>query len=176
MTDPSKDQPDETAPASHEQARIGADLIYPLAGAAFGVYYLWSIAEIPWMAQFNGFFLVSILAVLIVLLILRNARDLTSGRARFSFADLAETPTTAILRWGVFGLAVAFVLTIEFFGFTLSILLFLLLSMTLLGVRPWSKLIAVAVGMSAMGYVLFIVALGARLPRGPIENLLSGLF
>jgi hypothetical protein len=155
---------------------IGADLIVPILGAAFGAYYLWSTAALPLMAQFSGIFLMTCFAILIVLLLIRSVRALRSGRARFSFAALKETPATAVRRWGVFGLAIGFMLSIEHLGFTLAILIFLLASMTLLEVRPWRRLVLIAVIAAAAGYVVFIVALNARLPRGPIENLLAGIF
>lgn len=151
-------------------------MIVPVAGLAFGAYYLWSIAGLPSMAQFNGRFLVSIMVVLVILLAARMVWQLSTGEARFSFADLAETPTTALLRWGVFALAVGFTLVIPHVGFTISIFLFLALSMAILGVRPWAKLFGIAFGAAAIGYLLFIVALGARLPRGPVETFLQGLF
>lgn len=158
------------------QKRIGADLIIPIAGLAFGAYYLHSIAGLPSMAQFNGRFLVSIMALLVVILGFRMAWQLKRGEARISFADLAETPQTAVLRWGVLGLAIAFTLGIPYAGFTLSMFLFLTLSMILLGVRPWTKVLMITVIASLIGYLMFIVALGARLPRGPVEAFLSGIF
>jgi hypothetical protein len=170
-SDKRKMEPVEEAPAL-----IGADLIVPVLGAAFGAYYLWSIAALPLMAQFSGIFLVTCLTILIVLLIIRSVRALRSGRARFSFAALKEAPATAVRRWGVFGLAVGFMVSIEHLGFTLAILIFLLAAMTLLAVRPWRRLVLIAVVAAAAGYALFIVALNARLPRGPIENLLAGIF
>ena len=167
----------ESQPAKPpKQKRIGADMIIPVAGLVFGAYYLHSIAGLPAMAQFNGRFLVALMVVLVIVLAFRMAWQFRRGEARFSFADLAETPQTAILRWGVLGLAVAFTLGIPYAGFTLSIFLFLTLSMFLLGVRPWTKMLTITVIASAIGYLLFIVALGARLPRGPVENVLAGIF
>jgi hypothetical protein len=170
------DPSDTPRPDPPKLQRVGADLIIPLAGLAFGAYYLWSIAGLPSMAQFNGRFLVGLMVVLVVLLVFRMGWQLKRGEARFSFADLAETPQTAILRWGVLGLAVGFTLGIPYAGFTLSIFLFLSLSMFLLGVRPWTKMLTISVAAAAIGYLLFIVALGARLPRGPVENFLAGIF
>jgi hypothetical protein len=163
-------------PVVEAPALVGADLIVPVLGAAFAAYYIWSIIELPWMARFSGIVLVSILAVLIVLLLIRSFRALVSGRARFSFAALKEEPATAFRRWGTFALAIGFMVSLEYLGFTLAILVFLLLSMTLLEVRPWRRMVLIAVGASAAGYTLFIAALGARLPRGPIEQFLGGLF
>jgi small-conductance mechanosensitive channel len=157
-------------------ALIGADLIVPVLGAAFGAYYLWSIAALPLMAQFSGIFLVTCLTILIVLLLIRSVRALRDGRARFSFAALKESPATAVRRWGVFALAIGFMVSIEYLGFTLAILIFLLAAMTLLEVRPWRRLVLIAFGAATAGYALFIAALNARLPRGPIEQLLAGLF
>lgn len=173
----SKKNNDEGGSSAHrKKTRVGADMIVPVAGLAFGAYYLWSIAGLPRMAQFNGRFLVMILVVLSVLLALRMALGLIRGEAEFSFADLAESRQTAYARWGVLALAIGFALVIPFVGFTLSIFLFLLLSMLLLQVRPISRIMIIASSAATLGYLLFIVALGARLPRGPIENILAGIF
>lgn len=159
-----------------EPSRVGADLIIPIAGLCFAAYYLWSISGLPYMAQFNGRFLAAIMVVLIILLGLRMATKLSRGEAEWSFADLAETRETAMLRWGVFVLAISFALVIPHLGFTLSIFLFLLTSMVLLKVRPVSKALIIAFCAASVGYLLFIVALGARLPRGPIELFFARIF
>ena len=158
------------------KTRIGADLIIPIAGVGFAAYYLWSIAGLPSMAQFSGRFLVVVLVVLVLLLGLRMATALVKGTAEFSFADLSETRQTAVMRWGVLALAIGFALVIPYLGFTLSIFLFLLLTMLLLQVRPISRIVIIAFCAATTGYLLFIVALGARLPRGPVEQFLAGIF
>ncbi len=174
MSEHNKDDDGDTD--DRARTRIGADLIIPVAGLAFAGYYLWSIAGLPGMAQFSGRFLVAVLVVLVVLLALRMGTALTRGEAEFSFADLAETRKTALMRWGVFALAIGFALGIPYLGFTLSIFVFLLLSMLLLQVRPISRIFIIAFCAAAVGYLLFIVALGARLPRGPVETFLAGIF
>ena len=167
---------EETQGEGDERQRIGADLIFPLAGVAFAIYYVWSIQGMPWMAQFNGIFLSSVLGVLLVVFAARALGAFVSGRARFSFADLVETPDVTLKRWGVFALAIAFTYMISWIGFTLAVFLFLLIAMVLLQVRPWAKLLGIAIAMSVVGYLLFIVGLDARLPHGPVENFLGRLY
>jgi hypothetical protein len=61
-------------------------------------------------------------------------------------------------------------------GFTLTVMLFLLSSMWLLGVRGVKPLVIIPLAAGSVGYVFFIVALDTRLPKGPVEWLLQWLF
>jgi hypothetical protein len=61
-------------------------------------------------------------------------------------------------------------------GFTLTVMVFLLSSMWLLGVRSVKPLVTIPLAAGIVGYVFFIVALDTRLPFGPVEWLLQWLF
>ena len=78
-------------------------------------------------------------------------------------------------RLGLAALAVLFVATIQWTGTTLGLLLFLIGSMLVLGVRNIRILAGISIIPSALVYVLLIVLLSSRLPQGPIEKLLAPL-
>jgi hypothetical protein len=69
-----------------------------------------------------------------------------------------------------------FVVLLPYLGFTLGTFLFLLGALLFFGVRSRKILVLVPLCLAGSGYILFIAALNARLPRGIVENLLAAVF
>ena len=68
-------------------------------------------------------------------------------------------------------------MAIDWLGFTLTTFLFLAGTMLLLdgGRRP-RLCLALAAGLSAVAYGVFVLLFETRLPRGPIEQALAAVF
>jgi len=157
------------------ETRIGADLILPILTGAFATYYLVTIADAPWEARVNGLLIASVLFVLISVFISRMLFAGRGGKITFSLENLLKPRDKLGQRFGFIGLTAASIYVMQWAGFTLTVWLFLLLSMLLLGVRDRWSLLGVSTGAASLGYGLFIVGLGTPLPVGPIEHLIKAL-
>lgn len=155
---------------------IGAELIIPVAGLLFAVYYLTSIWNIKWEAQVNGFFHSTMLLILTTAFFIRTARQVTRGEVDLRLGDKLGTGTLLKQRLGLVAITIVFVLLLPWLGFTLSTFLFLIGTMAFFGIRSPAKLVGVPLALSAGGYVLFIVALNARFPHGIVEEALGAIF
>ncbi len=167
-------QPDGKRPA-------GGDLILPVAALAFTIYYFSTIWTSPWEAQVAAFLVGSILILLIVILLIRTARELAMGRADLRVADLLGDRTIYPRRLGVLGLTIAYLVGIDWLGFTLTSFLFLFCAMTLLEdadrtLKRLPHFAIVAATLSLVGWFVFIRSFDARFPRGPLESLLGSVF
>lgn len=156
---------------------IGAELIIPIAGLVFTLYYFTTIYDSPWTAQVAAFFVGAILIGLILLFIGRTAILVSRGRADLGMKDIIEPLSFLPIRMGLIGLTVLFAIAIDWGGFTLTTFVFMTLSMIMLN-RGRSKWLAVTVAacFSVAGYLLFIVAFEIRFPEGPFEELMKTVF
>lgn len=152
---------------------LSVDWVIPGAGVLFGIYYLYSIKDLPWEAQMLGLFLSLVVFLLAALLALRSIHQARTRGARFGFEILGGNRQLLLQRLGLLALCVAYVLLVDVLGFTLITFLFLLAAMLHLGVRSTKVLILLPTILAAAGYVLFIVVLNSRLPHGIVENLLN---
>ena len=171
---------DEPQAPDHSEARppkpVGGDLIVPLAGLVFTVYYFSTIWDLVWEAQINGLLIGTVLIALVVLFLLRTARELARGRATLGLGPLAGPLSMQLQRAALLGLSILFIPLMSWLGFTLATALFLFCGLYAMGVRDRARLIGLPVGLSLTGYLLFIVALDTRFPYGPVEHLLGRLF
>lgn len=155
---------------------LGGDLIIPVLATAFAIYYLYTIAELPWQAAVAGIGVITAMAILLVVLVIRFIGQYRSGEADLRIGDLVEPRDTLILRGGLLLLALAFIFSMPYLGFTTSLFLFVFLTVLMLAGRTHIKTaIALALGMSLSGYLLFILLIRARFPHGPFENLIDSL-
>jgi hypothetical protein len=157
-------------------ARLGADLIIPVLAAGFTLYYLISSSNLVWEARANGTVVGVTLLTLIAIQVGRVVIQLRNGTGSLGFGDLGRWTPAQAQRLMLIGTLILFVATIPWLGTTLGLFVVMLAAMWFLGVRKPSTLLGVALGVSATVYLLFIVALGARFPAGPIENGLAPLF
>lgn len=155
---------------------VGADLILPLMAAAYAAYYLYTVRDYPWEAQINGTFIAGVIWLLVILLLLRTGLRLRRGEVTLRLTSITQPLARLPVRLAFVALTGLNILLMPWFGFTLTVALFLLTSMWLLGVRTKKPLIIIPLAAGTVGYFFFIVALDTRLPYGPVEWALQGLF
>lgn len=168
---------DENREEKHAHRKgIGADFILPLMAAAYAVYYLYSINDYPWEARVNGTFIAVAIWSLVAILVVRTGLRLHRNEVTLRFTGIT-TPKDKLPQRVLFIVLTALnILLMPWLGFTLTVILFLVSSMWLLGVRGLRQLAVIPLAAGAIGYVFFMVALDTRLPRGPVEWLLQALF
>ena len=160
---------------SARKRSVGGEMIIPVAGIVFSLYYFSTILEAPWTAQVNAFFLGSVLIFLSLLLIAIRMRALMRGAVVFSFRELIQPVEILGKRSMLLGIGIVYVLIVDWAGFTISTFLLLLSGMLALGARGVVRLTLIAAAISFGGWLLFIFAFGTRLPYGPFEYLMRGL-
>jgi hypothetical protein len=155
---------------------IGADLILPVMGGAYAVYYIISVRDFPFEAQVSGFALAALLCVLVLVFLARVGIGLAQGRYEPGFGDFLG-PVESRARRGIFlVLIVANVVAAPYLGFTLTTFVFLFLSFWAVGVRPIRRALTVAACAALAGWLFFIVILSTRFPEGPFERLMQAVF
>jgi hypothetical protein len=160
----------------HYRKGVGADLILPLMAAAYAAYYVYTVREFPWEAQVNGTFIALVIWLLVVIMLVRTAVRLRRGEVTLRATGITK-PKAKLVERGLFVAVTALdIVLMPWLGFTLTVMLFLLSSMWLLGVRGVKPLVIIPLAAGSVGYVFFIVALNTRLPKGPVEWLLQWLF
>lgn len=155
---------------------IGGDLILPVLGLVFTLYYFSTIWDLTWEAKTNGFLMGSILLVLVAVMFVRSAIQIARGEATLGLGPLLRPIPLQVKRLALLLLSIAFIAVIEWLGFSLSVFGFLLGSLYLLGVRRPAVLWGIPALLTAGGYLLFIRLLDSRFPHGPVEQLLAQVF
>lgn len=166
MSEPSVD-------AGADRPAIGADLILPLFAVALTIYYLIDTWGLSWEAKATGFIVGVVLLTLCSAQILRVLASTSMGRASLSLGVLIADTQYNRRRLGLVALAILFIATIHIVGTTLGLFLLLLGGMWITGVRNVTTLTAVSITTAAVVYVLLILLLATRLPRGIVENALA---
>ena len=156
--------------------QVGGDLVIPVLAVAFTLYFITTILDSPWTAQVNAFLIGGILLALCALFFVRTVLELRRGGAQLGFSGLIGREDWASGRIGLFATTLAYVIFIEWGGFTLTTFLFLAVSMLILnrGVRPL-LIVAISGAMAFAGWALFIWAFDTRFPRGWFEGMMEGL-
>jgi hypothetical protein len=157
-----------------ERPALGADLIIPLLGSSLAIYYLVSTAELDWEARSAGLFVGSVLLTLCAIQLVRILGAAVTGRGTLGLGGLLSNTLHNRRRLALIGLVALFIATISWAGTTLGLWLLLIASMLVMGVRSPIRLLAVATTASAVVYVLLILILNTRLPRGILEKLIAG--
>ncbi len=160
-----------------EKRAAGAELVLPIAGLLFTLYYFTTIINVPWTAQVSAFFVGNILIGLIIALIIRTAIQVRRGEATLSIAPLIAPKEYVPKRLALLGLTLGYVFFIQWGGFTVTTFFFLLCAMLLLsGGKKKGLILTLSLILSVGGYFLFIVAFNTRFPKGPVETMLQGVF
>lgn len=158
-----------------EQKRsVGGELVLPVVGVLFTLYYFTTIIDSPWTAQVNAFFIGSILLLLCIALFVKTGLALAREEASFDFRTLFSSADISSGRLTLFFITLGYAVLIEWGGFTITTFAFLFLAMTVLNKGKNKGFIAaLSAGLSLGGYLLFILAFETRFPRGPFENLME---
>lgn len=163
---------DETKP---DRKRVGSDLILPVVGICYAIYYVASVWDFPVEARRSGLFLAGMLIVLCLLFFLRTAVQALRGRVEWEFTVLLGPVEGRWHRLGFLLLIGAYLLFVRTLGFTLSTFMFLLVGSLLAGIPGIRRALVFASTASILGYLFFIQLLGTRFPRGPFEHLVTAL-
>jgi hypothetical protein len=155
---------------------VGADLILPLMAAVYAVYYLYTVADFPWEARMMGTFIAIAIWLLVGLMVVLTALRIYRGEVTLRATGFPKPQSKMLLRLAFIGLTALSIALMPWLGFTLTVMLFLLSGMVLLGVREVKPLVIIPLAAGSVGYLLFIAALDTRLPYGPVEMLLQWLF
>ena len=159
-----------------QKASLGADLVIPALATAFAAYFFFSIADLAWEAKANGVVIGAILLVLVLVQLVRIGLRIRAGEADPGFQALISPRAALPKRIGLVLITIAFIATMHWLGVTLGMLLALLASLWILGVRSRKALVLVPLAVAACVYLLFVAALQSDIPHGPVEWLLARLF
>ncbi|MDH3231551.1 MAG: tripartite tricarboxylate transporter TctB family protein [Alphaproteobacteria bacterium] len=164
----------ESPSGKPDKKHIGGELIIPVAGVVFAIYYFSTIIDSPFEAQVSAFFVGTILMALVAVFILKSAISVIRGEADLSMEILLSARSFLPKRLALFALTVAFIIVVEWGGFTLTTFAFLALAMLLLSNgRNLKFVLILAASLAIGGYLLFIVAFHTRFPFGPFEHLMN---
>jgi len=155
---------------------IAGELIIPVLGVLFTIYYISTVLDSPWTAQVNAYMVGSVLLAVSVVFFGLKFRDLIRGDAVLDVPVARGLNAMKSAQTGFILIALGYLVIMEILGFTLATAVFFWLAMLLLdgGRRPVMK-IGLSAVMALIGYLVFILMFETRLPKGPVESILVGL-
>jgi hypothetical protein len=169
MTEPTTSQLQEKRP-------VGGEMIIPVVSIVFTSYYFTTIIGSPWTAQVSAFFVGTILVVLSVVFVVKAAALVRRGEADFGVRGVFNDVDIETGRHWLLLLTVAYILVVEWGGFTITTFAFLMAAMLVLNKGRRPAFIALLAAVFALGgYALFIFAFDVRFPIGPFERLMKWL-
>lgn len=157
------------------EGSLGGDLIVPVLAIALTVYYLLSTADLQWEARSVGVLVGWTLLALCAVQIARTIHRWSRRRLPGGFGGLFANDQRNRQRVGLLALCGLFVVTLPWTGITLGLFLVMAGLMVVLGVRRPAEALGIAGATAATVFVLFVLLLNSRLPRGPLDQLLVGL-
>ena len=153
---------------------IGGDFVIPVAALVFTLYYFSTIINSPWTAQVAAFFIGAILIALTLLFLVKSAVAIGRGEADLGMDTLIAPTGLLATRLALLAITVAYLVLIEWGGFTITTFGFLLAAMLLLNRGRRAGFITLfALSISLGGYLIFILAFETRFPKGPFEELMQ---
>lgn len=164
------------APPNGGKTALGAELVLPALAIAFTLYFFVSVRDLAWEAKSTAVIVGGTLLALVALRLGLLALSAWNGLADFSFAPLLAPRRVLGQRILLVALCGLFVFLIPWLGLTLGLFLLTAALMVMLRAGSWRLIAATAGIVAASAYLLFIALLNSRLPHGPVEKLLAGLF
>lgn len=153
-----------------EKRHVGGELVIPIAGLLFTLYYFSTILNSPWTAQISAFFIGAILIALTVAYLVKTMIEYRAGLVDMKMGALAEPAALLPKRLILFGLTLGYIYVIHLLGFTLTTFVFMAASMALLSNgRRLGFVIMLSAIVALAGWALFILAFDTRFPLGPFE-------
>lgn len=152
-----------------------ADLIVPALALGLTAYYVLSTADLRWEARSTGSLVGLVLAGLCGAQIVRLSVLLLRRRATAGFGGLLADTRDNRRRAALLALLSGFALTVGQTGIVAGLFLCIAGGLAVMGVRSLRQLVLIPGVTVLVVFVLFIVVLDSRLPRGPVEALLLGL-
>jgi hypothetical protein len=162
--------------AAPAKPSLGGDLVLPAMGLAFTAYYFTSVWNLAWEAKANATVIGVVLLILIAIQCARVGARVLAGRADLGLAPLFAPRRVLGARLAVIAITTLFIIALPWLGLTLGLFAVVAALMLALGARSARAILLTAGCIAAGAYLLFIALLNSRLPRGPVEQLLSALF
>ena len=106
---------------------------------------------------------------------IRIGTAVARGKATLGFDALWQPRDALGKRLGMVAVTIVFIATVQWLGLTLGLLLGMLASLWIMGVRRPKIIILVSLGVALISYALFIAALNSEFPHGPLEHLFGQL-
>jgi len=155
---------------------IAGELIIPVLGVLFTIYYIVTVLDSPWTAQVNAYMVGSVLLAVSVVFFGLKFRDLIRGDVVLHVPMARGLTAIKSAQAGFILIALGYLVIMDMLGFTLATAVFFWVAMMLLdgGRRPVMK-IGLSAVMALIGYLVFIFMFETRLPKGPVEAILAGL-
>lgn len=157
------------------KAAVGADLVIPLLALAFAAYFFVSIRDLAWEAKANGAIIGTLLVLLVAVQLVRIAVAVATRRATLSTEPLWAPREALGKRIGMVLVTIGFIATLKWLGLTLGLFAGMAASLWIMGVRKPVRIVAIALGVAASAYLLFILALDSKFPHGPVELAIAAL-
>jgi hypothetical protein len=154
---------------------LGADLVIPLLALGFAIYFFFSLSDLAWEAKANGIIIGTLLVTLVVVQLVRIGLAVARGEGSLRTDPLWQPRDVLGKRIGMVLITIAFIATIKWLGLTLGLLLGMMSSLWLMGIRKPGRVIAISGVVAASAYLLFIAALDSSFPHGPIEDAVAYL-
>ncbi len=151
------------------------DLIFPVLGTIFAIYYLSTVRDLPIEARMSAMLLSALIFIFSASFLLRFILQARRTRVRSGVTAMLGTGTLLWHRLGLLALTISYILALPLLGFTLGTFVFLICAFALLGVRSPNRLLVTSLAMALIAYLLFVVLLNATLSEGPVENLFNNL-
>lgn len=169
----------EDAPKSPGESRgdpapvaAGADIIIPALAAGLALYFIVTTMDLTREARITGWMIGFVLLGLCALQVGLMAIRLGRGAITLRLGEIVANTGHNRQRLALMLLLVLYVATIRWVGTTPGLFLTILGGLWIMGVRRPMQLFGIAGITAATVFAVFILSLGSRLPRGPLENIL----
>lgn len=165
-----------TSDKVNQPKNVLPELIIPGLALAFTVYYLTTITEVPWISQASAVTVSGLLLLAIGAFAIRTAYRIKRGVETVSIHHALPYGAVMFKRLLLLALTIAYVVSIEALGFTLTTSIFVFLGIVILSSpQNWKVALTISLSCAAVGYIVFIYFFKTRFPQGVIENALNGL-
>jgi len=159
-----------------DRRHVGGELIVPVAGLLFTIYYFSTIIESPWTAQVSAFFVGAILTALIVAFLIKTGIEWTRGAVDLKAGPIADPIALVPKRIALLALTIGYIVVIPYLGFTLTTFVFMVSAMALLSNgKRLGFIVGLGAAVAVGGWALFILAFHTRFPAGPFERLMQSI-
>lgn len=147
------------------------ELIIPVGAVAFGIYYLSTVWALPFQARVVGIYISGAIAFLSLILFIRFARELMSGKKSFGFSGFFSDPVSESRRWGVLLHTILFIALMPVLGFTVALFLFVLGAVLIIGGMSRLKYaLIIASSITVIAFSIFILLVRVRFPLSVVDQ------
>ena len=153
----------------------GADLVIPVMAVALALYFIGSTTDLNREARLTGWGIGIVLIALCAVQFALMAFRLKRGAITLRLGEIVANTQHNRRRLALVAGLVLFIATIGWIGTTPGLFLTVMGGLWVMGVRRPAQLLGIAGGTAATVFVVFILLLGSRLPRGPVEHVLLSL-